>query len=40
MIEFPNLKAANSWLHSSELRALREILDKSSNTNLVIVDGI
>ena len=40
MIEFPNLEAANSWLHSSEFGAIRALLDKSSNTNLVIVDGI
>ncbi len=40
MIEFPNLDAANSWIHSSEFGALQEILDKSSETNIVIADGV
>ncbi len=40
MIEFPNLDAANSWIHSSEFGALQEILDKSSKTNIVIADGV
>ena len=40
MIEFPNLAAANSWIHSSEFGALQEIPDKSSKTNIVIADGV
>ena len=40
MIEFPNLDAANSWVNSSEFGAIRKILDKSSNTNIVIADGV
>ena len=40
MIEFPNLDAANSWIHSSEFGALQEILDKSSETSIVIADGV
>ncbi|MYA59467.1 MAG: DUF1330 domain-containing protein [Chloroflexi bacterium] len=40
VIEFQDLDAANTWAQSAEFVALKGILDKSSNTNVIIVDGV
>ena len=40
VIEFPDVEAAKSWAHSTEFCALKDMLSASSNTNIVIVDGM
>ena len=40
VIEFPDVETAKSWAYSSEFGALKDMLNESSNTDIVIVDGV
>ena len=40
ILEFENLQQIRTWLASPEYTALDEIRSRSSNINMVIVDGI
>ena len=39
LLEFASAQAAREWLDSPEFTALAEIRTKSSNINMVLVDG-
>ena len=40
VVEFDNVEQARAWQSSLEYAELKVILDKSSNTNVIIVEGV
>ena len=40
ILEFDNLQQINAWLNSPEYTALDDIRSKSSNINMVVVEGL
>ena len=40
ILEFDNLQQVHAWLASPELIALNDIRSRSSNVNMVIVEGL
>lgn len=40
IVEFATVEQAHAWLDSSENHALDEIRNKSSNINMVLVEGV
>ena len=40
LLEFDNLRQAHAWLDSPEYTALNDIRSRSSNINMVVVEGL
>ena len=40
MLEFDNLQQIHTWLNSPEYTALDDIRSRSSNINMVVVEGL
>ena len=40
IMEFGSLDQIHTWLDSTEFKALNDIMTRSSNINMVIVDGL
>ena len=40
LLEFGSLEQANAWLNSPEYTALDDIRTRSSNINMVVVEGL
>ncbi len=40
VMEFDNVEQVREWQSSPEYAELKEILNKSSNTSLVVVEGV
>ena len=40
VIEFPDFETAEAWAQSPEFVELKDMLDKSSNTDIIIIEGV
>ena len=40
VIEFPDFEPAETWAQSPEFIELKDMLDKSSNTDIIIIEGV
>ena len=40
VVEFDSIKAARAWLDSDSYAELAEILNRTSNTSIIVMDGV
>ena len=40
VVKFPDFEAAMTWSQSPEFVELKDILDRSSNTDIIIIEGV
>ena len=40
VVKFPDFEAAMTWSQSPEFVELKDILDRSSNTDIIVIEGL